>query len=295
MTAMVNVLLYSAVVLIWGSTWIMVKFQLGVVPPEVSVAYRIGIASLIMFGWAGARRLPLRYALGDQPYIALQGALIFSTNFFLLYMAAAHLTTGLVSVVFSTASAMTMMLRALLSRHRPATSVILGALLGIVGVGAIFWPEVAGLAANANAGKGLLLSLGGTLCFSLGSIVSARNQAQGLSGSGCMAWSMAYGAALLGLFAWVGGHGFTFDPALPYVGSLLYLSLLGSVAAFAAYFALLRRIAAERAAYATVLFPMVALMLSTLFEGYQWSATAFTGVVLTLTGNVLVLRPPKQV
>ena len=294
MRTMINVLLYTAVVLIWGSTWIMVRFQLGVVPPEVSVAYRIGTAAIILFGWAAARRLRLRYNPGEHFYIAVQGALIFSTNFFLLYLAAVHLTTGLVSVVFSTASAMTIILRAAISRHRPAPQVILGAVLGVVGVGAIFWPQVVGLGAVPHAGTGLLLSLGGTLCFSMGSLVSARNQAAGLTGSGCMAWSMAYGAALLSLFAWVGGHGFTFDPAWPYVGSLLYLSLIGSVAGFACYFALLRRIAAERAAYATVLFPIVALALSTLFEGYQWTALAFFGVLLTLTGNILVLRPAKK-
>ena len=111
-----------------------------------------------------------------------------------------------------------------------------------------------------------------------------------MSGPGCIAWAMGYGALLLCVLAFSKGHRFLFDPRGPYVISLLYLALIGSVIGFAAYFALLKRIDAERAAYATVLFPVVALLLSTLFEGYHWTATAIAGVAVTLAGNGLVLR-----
>jgi drug/metabolite transporter (DMT)-like permease len=291
---MVNSLLYASVVLIWGSTWIMVKFQIGVVPPEVSVAYRIGSAAVIMYVWSRLGGMQQRLSGKDHLFMALQGALIFSTNFFLLYLAAAHLTTGLIAVVFSTASVMTIGVKTLTMRYRPTPRVVMGAALGVLGIAIVFWPQVAGFAASSGAARGLLLSAGGTLSFSLGSIVSARNQSCGLSGPGCTAWAMAYGTALLTLYALAIGNGFAFDTAIPYVGSLLYLSLVGSVIAFACYFALLKRIQAERAAYATVLFPIVALFLSTLFEGYQWSTAAFGGVALTLVGNVLVLGKAKS-
>jgi len=292
---MINLLLYTAVVMIWGSSWIMVSFQVGVVPPEVSVAYRIAIASALMFLWAIAERRSLRRSIRDHGFMALQGALIFSTNFFLFYSAAAYLTTGIISVVFSTASAMTLAFKTAFMGHRPDRRAIGGAVLGIMGVGILFWPQVAGFALQTGAGLGLLLSIGGTLSFSLGGIVSARNQASGVSGPGCVAWAMAYGALLLCLLALCKGNRFTFDPAAPYVLSLLYLALVSSVLGFAAYFALLKRIDAERAAYATVLFPVVALLLSTLFEAYQWTATAIAGVAVTLAGNVLVLRSaPKK-
>jgi drug/metabolite transporter (DMT)-like permease len=287
---MINLFLYTAVVMIWGSSWIMVSFQVGVVPPEVSVAYRIAIASALMFLWAIAVRQPLRRSIRDHGFMALQGALIFSTNFFLLYSAASYLTTGIISVVFSTASAMTLAVRTAFMGHRPDLRAICGAFLGIMGVGILFWPQVAGFALRTGAGMGLLLSLGGTLSFSLGSIISARNQASGVSGPGCIAWAMGYGALLLCVLAFSKGHRFLFDPRGPYVMSLLYLALIGSVIGFAAYFALLKRIDAERAAYATVLFPVVALLLSTLFEGYHWTATAIAGVAVTLAGNGLVLR-----
>jgi drug/metabolite transporter (DMT)-like permease len=292
---MMNILLFATIVLIWGSAWIMIKFQIGIVAAEASVAYRIGIAALIMFIWAVIRRLPLRFSLHDHLFIALQGALIFSTNFFLFYLAAGYLTTGLISVVLSSAAALTMLFNALRLRRPPALRVILGAFLGIFGISLIFWPELAGFTMESGAVLGLLLSIGGTVCFSLGSIVSARNQAVGISLRGSTAWAMFYGVVLLSVFVILRGKSFTFDPRLPYVASLLYLSIFGSVIAFVSYFALLGRIDAGKAAYATVLFPIVALILSTRFEGYQWTVAAFVGVLLTLVGNVFVLMQPRSV
>jgi drug/metabolite transporter (DMT)-like permease len=263
------------------------------VPPEVSVAYRFAIAALLMFAWVALRRLPLRFSPRDHLFIALQGALIFSTNFVLFYLAAVTLATGLLAVVFSTASIMTLLLTAVLRRRRPSARTALGALLGSGGIALVFWPEIAAFSLGPGAGLGLLLSLGGTLSFSLGGLVVARNQAAGLSVRGSTAWAMAYGTLLLTLFVVARGASLTFDPALPYVGSLLYLAAFGSVVAFACYFALLGRIGAERSAYATVLFPIVALTISTLFEGYHWSAAALAGVLLIVAGNLLVLTKPR--
>ena len=290
---MANGFVYLAVVLIWGTTWIMISFQIGVVPPEVSVAYRFAIASASMFAWAGLRGLPLRFAWRDHVFIALQGALIFSTNFVLFYLAALDLATGLLAVVFSTASIMTLLVNALWQRRPPPVRTLLGAALGSCGIALVFWPEIAAFSLSSGAGLGLLLSLGGTLSFSLGGLVAARNQAVGLSVRGTTAWAMAYGTGLLSLFVVLRGARFSFDPAFPYIGSLLYLAVFGSVIAFACYFALLGRIGPERSAYATVLFPIVALVISTLFEGYHWTALALVGVGMTLAGNLLVLTRPR--
>lgn len=287
---MITVLLYLTVVFIWGSTWLAVRYQVGVVPPEISVAYRIGISAVFMFGWSLARGLPLRFKIGEHLFMMLQGALIFSTNFFLFYLAAAHLTTGLIAVIFSTASAMTILLNSLLLRRPPSLRLLLGAVLGGAGISLVFSHELAGFSLQSATGAGLLLSLGGTLCFSLGSLVSARNRTAGFSVCGNTAYAMLYGTGLLCFFAWVRGNHFAFDFSLPYVASLAYLSIIGSVIAFAAYFALLSRIKAEQAAYSTVLFPVVALTLSTFFEGYQWTVSAVLGVLITLAGNVLVLK-----
>jgi drug/metabolite transporter (DMT)-like permease len=290
---MTTVLLYITVVLIWGSTWIAVKFQIGVVPAEVSVAYRIGIAAVVMFGWALVKGLPLRFTIRDHFFMMLQGTLIFSTNFFLFYLAAAHLTTGLIAVIFSTASAMTVLLNGLCFGRKPPLRFLLGTILGVAGIGLIFRRELAGFSFESSTSLALLLSIGGTFCFSLGSIVSARNRIAGLSVCGNTGWAMFYGVVLLCIFVLLRDEHFIFDFALPYMTSLAYLSIVGSVVAFAAYFALLGRIKTEQAAYSTVLFPVVALTLSTFFEGYQWTAPAVVGVLLTLAGNTLVLRPSR--
>jgi drug/metabolite transporter (DMT)-like permease len=291
---MTTVLLYFTVVLIWGSTWLAVRYQLGVVAPEISVAYRIGTAALLMLFWSLARRLPLRFNRTDHLFMALQGALIFSTNFFLFYLAAGYLTTGLIAVIFSTASLMTITLNSLLTWRPPSPRFWLGALLGGIGISFIFSHELIELRLHSATMKGLLLSLGGTLCFSLGSIVSARNRVAGLSPCGNSAWAMLYGTVLLCIFAALSGKQFNFDFAPHYIISLTYLSLVGSVVAFAAYFALLSRIKAEQAAYSTVLFPLVALTLSTFFEGFRWTQPALFGVFLILGGNLMVLGSPLK-
>ena len=256
---MTNWVLYGIVVLTWGSAWIMVKFQLGVVTPEVSIAYRMGISAVCMFGWAAWRRIPLRFAFHEHLFIALQGALLFSTNFLLFYLAARFLTTGLIAVVCSTATVWIMIFNTLLLRRPPTPRLLGGAVLGISGIAIIFHPELAALSWGAGAGAGLLLSMGGTLCFALGSMVSARNQKAGFPGPSNIGWAMVYGTVLLSLYALLRGQPFAFDLRFPYVASLLYLAVIASVFAFYAYFALIRRITPERASYVTVLFPVVAL------------------------------------
>ena len=290
---MTNAFLYLTVVLVWGSSWLMMKFQVGVVPPEASVIYRFAMAACLMFAWVLLRRLPLRFTLRQHALIALQGALIFCTNYVLFYYATGYLTTGLIAVVMSTASIMTMLLNAVWLRQPPQTLVMLGAAMGAGGIAVIFWPELAGLAAGGGAVLGLALSAAATFSFSAGAIIAGRNQAAGLSVRGTTAWAMFYGVALLTAFSLVRGTEVTFDPRFAYVASLMVLTILSTIIAFACYFSLLARIGSDRAAYATVLFPVVALTLSTLFEGYQWTGTALTGVALTLAGNALVLAPGK--
>lgn len=286
MSQLISVFLYTTVVLIWGSTWLAVKYQIGPVSPEISVAYRMGSAALILFFLGLIKQLPFKYGLRVHFIMMLQGALLFSCNFFLFYLAAESLITGLIAVIFSTASAMTVILNCLFSRRLPTIYLTLGATLGVLGVGLIFSGEI--FDSRSAIGSGLIYSIGGTLCFSLGTIVSARIRFPGQSTLVNIAWAMSYGTVLLCLLALVRGNVFNFDLSPTYVYSLAYLSVFGSVIAFTAYFALLNHIRPEQAAYATVLFPVVALTLSTLFENYQWTATAVCGVLITLLGNFLI-------
>ena len=290
---MFNASLYGLTVLIWGTTWIAIKYQVGEVAPELSVAYRFALAAAAVFVWALLTRQRLRFALRNHVLLMAMGACMFCFNFYFFYLAAGFLTSGLMAVVFSTASVMNIINGRLLLGRRSTPRTLLGAALGIAGVAALFWPEVRAFDLADAGVAGLLLSLLGTLCFSLGNMTSVRAQAEGLPILACNAWGMAYGALIMFGLAAVVGAPLTFDTGFPYVAALLYLAIFGSVLAFGAYLTLLGRIGADRAAYATVLFPIVALAISTVFEDYLWTTEALAGVVLVLIGNVLVLTPQR--
>jgi drug/metabolite transporter (DMT)-like permease len=275
-------------VFVWGASWIAIRAQT-TIDAELSVIYRFAIAAALMFLWAWARSLPLRFSRRDHFYIALQGIFIFSTNFFLFYIASSLLTTGLIAVVFSTASAMTLIIRSVATRQFPRPLIALGVAMGAVGIGLIFWPEIEVMDLGSDAIKGLLISIAATVSFSVGSLISARNQAAGISVRGGSAWGMVYGVLWLNLLLLFRGGSYTFDPSLSYVSALAFLAVFSTVIGFACYFALQKRLGAEQAAYATVLFPIVALGISTVVEDYQWSVMAFAGVALTLLGNAFVL------
>jgi len=289
-----NLGLYGLTVLIWGTTWIAMSFQVGVVAPELSVAYRFLIASAVVFVWAAATGQRLRFAWRSHRLLMAMGLCMFSFNFYFFYLAAAYLTSGLLAVVFSMTVVLNILNGRLLLGRRAAPRTLAAAALGVAGIAALFWPEVERFDLDDSGTLGLLLSLAGTCCFSLGNIASARAQQQGLPVLSCNAWGMAYGAIAMLALAWVAGAPPAFDTALPYVVSLLYLALFGSVVAFGAYLTLLGRIGADRAAYATVLFPLVALTISTVVEDYAWTPAALLGVGLVLAGNLLALLPQRR-
>jgi drug/metabolite transporter (DMT)-like permease len=176
---------------------------------------------------------------------------------------------------------------------RPLTPQVLGGgALGLAGLVAMFWPEIAGGASAATL-RGLAYALGGTLCFSCGNLLSARLQALGEIPAFTNAWGMATGTAVLALGCLVTGVAPAFDPSPAYVGAWLYLAIPGSVVGFTAYLMLVGRLGPERAAYCTVLFPLVALGISSVVEGYRWTPSALAGLVLVMAGNVLVFRKPR--
>jgi drug/metabolite transporter (DMT)-like permease len=286
---MENLLLYLLPTLIWGSTWLAIKFQLGVVPAELSVAYRFALAAVLLFAYSRARRLPLRFSLREHGFIALQGFFLFSLNYLLVYLAEEHLSSGMVAMVFSTIVIANVVFGALFLRIVVKPQVLLGALFGIAGIAVVFYPELAAFDL-AGGGLGVALALGSVISASLGNIISARNQRYGLPVIQTNAFGMGYGAAFMLVLVGVTGTGFVFDLSFSYVSSLVYLALFGSVIAFGAYLTLLGRIGPDRAAYTMVIFPVIALLLSTMFEGMSWTPGRLLGVALVLAGNTLVLR-----
>jgi drug/metabolite transporter (DMT)-like permease len=291
---MKNLLLYSTTVLIWGSTWLVITFQLGTVDPTLSVAYRFTLASLLLLAFAMLRKINLRFTARQHVFFGLQGALLFSLNYLLVYLAELRLTSGLVAVVFSMLVFLNILIGALFLGTPVRLNVVVGAIIGLLGISLVFLPELSAFSLQDRGFVGLLLGLGGTLFASMGNIVAARNQREGLPVIQTNAFGMGYGAILMFAIALITGTPFRFETTLTYIASLVYLALFGSVIAFGAYLTLLGRIGADRAAYNSLLFPLVALGISTLFEGYRWSMPALVGVFLVLAGNFLVLSRRRK-
>ncbi|MDQ1077891.1 DMT family transporter [Pseudoroseomonas cervicalis] len=296
---MQNALLFLVTVLIWGSTWIAIAWQVGSVPVLVSVFYRFGSAALILLlVLAALRRLPVP-GWRDQPYILAQALCLFSCNFLCFYSAAAYLPSGLISVIFSLATLYNAVNARIFFGDRIAGRTLLAAALGVSGLLLLFGRDaLIHLDGGTLSGAGLAAL--GTLFFSLGNMASRRNSAAGISPLTANAWGMAYGALLLLALIGLSGTPHAAPPDGRYLAALLYLSLVGSVVGFTTYLMLVSRIGSSRAAYTTVLFPVVALSLSTLFEGYRWDAAGLLGLALTLLGNVVIFwrapapRPAAQ-
>ncbi|WP_344575094.1 DMT family transporter [Streptomyces lunalinharesii] len=287
-----NAVLYVVTVLIWGSTWLAIKGQLGDVHPTASIAYRFALAAVILLAWARLRGLPMRYPLRVHGQFVLMGGLMFSTNFVCFYFAEQYLTTGLVSIVFAMSLLVNMVFARVFFRRTIKAKMLVGGGIGLLGIGTVFWPEFQHFGLSSGSGQGILLSVAGTLVFCLGNVVSGKTQAAGVPVVQGTGYAMAYGALLMAPFAAFYGHGALFQPTLKYTGSLLYLAVFGSVVGFGAYLTLLGRIGGERAAYAMVLFPIVSLLLSTVFENFTWTGRDLAGVALILLGNAVMLTNP---
>lgn len=286
-------LLYAVVVAIWGSSWLGIKFQLGIVAPELSIAYRFLLAAGILLAFCAVTGRRLRFSRGDHLFFAVQGLTLFSLNYLLFYIVTGYVTSGLVAVAFSTITIMNIGNGALFFRTPIDRRVVFAALAGIVGLGLVYWPEIVGVELSHAALVGLGLSVVATYLASLGNMVSVRHKARAIPVIEANTLGMSYGAGFTLLFAIGGGAPFAFDPSWGYVLSLAYLALFASVIGFGAYLTLLQRIGADRAAYSSVLFPLVALGLSTVVEGYRWTPLAAIGVALVLAGNLVVLRRPR--
>lgn len=285
--------LYLTSVLIWGSTWLAITFQLGRVPAEVSVAYRFALASAILFAWCGVRRLRVAYGWREQRWMALQGLLLFGLNYVLVYLAEEQISSGLVALIFSMMVFMNIAATRVFFGTRIVRATAVGALLGVTGVALVLLPELARGGGRGSVVLGVGCALVSTVSASLGNIVAARNQRHGLPVLQANAWGMFYGALAVAVYALAAGHGYGFEATSKYIASLVYLALFGSVVAFGAYLTLVGRIGAERAGYVGAAIPVVAVLLSTAFEGLRWHAATFAGVALCVAGNVLVLRGKK--
>jgi drug/metabolite transporter (DMT)-like permease len=281
--------IYAIVVLIWGTTWYAIKFQLGVVAPEISLVYRFGLAAICVFIFARIAGSPMRLSWREHRFVALQGLTLFCLNYWMTYLSTQFLTSGLVAVLFTSIILLNLINARFFFGIPVEARVLLAAATGTLGVALLFLPELEAAMGDRTVTHGALLALGATYLASLGNMAAMRNTQSGMPVVTVNAYGMAYGTVGLALIALIRGAPVEFDPSWPYVVSLLYLSLAGTSLAFGLYLVLIKRIGPSRAAYTSVLFPVIALAVSTLFEGFRWNVTSIVGLAVLIAGNALAL------
>ena len=286
--------LFAVTSAIWGSTWLAIKYQLTGVASEVSVAYRFALAAAMLAAWCLATGRSLRFSRKDHAYLAAVGVTMFGLNYIGIYWAERLVTSGLVAVLFSTIVFLNPIGMRVFFGTTLTVRTFVAAAMGVAGVALLFLPELVEARGGGAVAYGIAFALGATVIASGGNLIAQRNQRAGIPTLAGNAWGMAYGAIVAAVTASVQGAEWTFDARPGYVVSLAYLALFGSVIAFGAYLTLLRRIGAARAAYTAVSTPVIALALSTLFEGYRWTWVGAMGVVLAIAGVALALRPPRK-
>jgi drug/metabolite transporter (DMT)-like permease len=284
--------LFLVPTVIWGSTWLAITFQLGVVPPAMSVAYRFALASLLLAGWCAATRRSLRFSRRNHAYLAALGATFFGANYVGVYWAEEYLSSGLVAVLFSTMVFMSPVGMRLVYGTPLTLRTLVAAAFGVTGVALLFLPEILEAQRGGAAALGIAYAVGSTTIAVGGNLFAIRNHRAGIPTLPGAAWGMAYGAAIAAIIGSLAGAPWTFDGRSSYLLSLAYLAVFGSVFAFVAYLTLLQRVGAGPSAFVTVSTPVIAMTLSTLFEGYRWTGTSVLGVVLAVFGTWLALRQP---
>ena len=277
------------VVIIWGSTWVAITYQLGVVAEEVSVAYRFGLGSLALFLFAAMTGRSLIIPLRQYGTVILMGALMFSANYLFTYYAINYITSGLVAVVFSLIVVSNAFFEMVFFGRPLEKRLVVASILGLAGIACMFWPEVQSVNLGDASVNGVLLTVVAVTFASLGNMAAIVSTGRQLPVVTVNAHGMAWGAVTSAIVALILGREFDFLFQADYVVSLLYLAVFGSAIAFGGYLALLRSIGSARAAYTSVLFPVVALIISTLVENFQWTAPAFAGILFIVAGNWLAL------
>jgi drug/metabolite transporter (DMT)-like permease len=287
---MKNFILYVIPAFIWGSTWLAITFQLGVVDPLVSVFYRFLLAAIILFVYCSMIKMNLKYNAKQHLFMVLQGVFLFGINYWLVYLAEVHLKSGLVAVVFSTIIFLNIFNGFIFLKSKIRLNVLISALIGFVGIILVFKDELLSFNFSSEKSLGLILSFLSVITASIGNILSAYNQKNKLPVVQTNAYGMLYGALLMLLLVFITNTPLSFDASFRFIGSLIYLAVFGSIIAFYSYLTLLGKIGPERAAYVTLVFPIIALLLSTFFEEYTWSLFALLGVGLITAGNFLMLK-----
>ncbi|HEU0065999.1 MAG TPA: DMT family transporter [Sphingomonas sp.] len=288
---------FAIVTLIWGSTWLIIRDQISIVPPAWSVSYRFAIAGLAMAGYAVFRGESLRLPPRGLGFAAIIGIAQFCLNFNFVYRAEGFITSGLVAVIFGLLMVPNAVLGRIFLGQRLGRQLIAGSLVAICGIALLFIHEVR---SDPHGPEASLIGIGLTFCAILSAssanVLQATKTARAYPMIPTLAIAMLIGAAIDALFALAMAGPPVVEWRWGYAAGILYLALAASALAFPLYFQVIRTIGPAKAAYSGVIVPVIAMLLSTTFEGYRWSLLAGAGAVLTGIGLVIALtarRPAR--
>lgn len=290
--------LYIVSVLVWGTSWFAIALQNGPVDSLISIFYRFALASLLLLPFLYITKRLQTTRRRDHLWFFLQGCCMFSFNFICFYHSSKYMASGLVSIVFSAAIFYNAINSRILFGVKPSKSIYGAGVLGILGLTLLFWQELKHTSASHELFLGIGLAALGTFGFSLGNMITVKHKKNEINPLTSTAYGMTYGTITLLLIAAVTQTPITWDSRPEYVFSLVYLSVFASIIGFTAYLSLVNRIGANQAAYATVVFPVIALAISSAFEGYSWGLLNGVGLILVLLGNAVAMNLvhlPKKV
>lgn len=286
---MLDVTLYLITALVWGSTWFAIKLQLGTVPLEWSLDYRLVLSATVMLAFCLLTHRNLKFSKLLHLKFMGVGLTLFSLNYFLVYNSIVHMPSGIAAVIFSLLPLFNIFNSAIFLRQSVDRHILWLTPVGLAGIVVLFWSDFTSYSAKPDELLGLAFALSGVFSASLGNTLASTRDIKNISAIQSTTWSLFYGSAFFTLFTLLKGQPPSYELSPQYIGSLMYLVVFGTVIAFACYFLLIQRVSSVRASYITTAFPLVALTLSTLFENYQWTALNAIGVLIIMCANALVV------
>lgn len=275
---------------IWGSTWIVIRGQLGTVPPQWSVTYRFIVAAAAMAALALWKGDSLRIGRKGLAAAAFLGFTQFCINFNAVYLAERHITSGVVATVFALLLIPATLLGWAMLGHKPSGRFAWSSLVAVAGIVLLFMHEIREHPADGrHIAVGIALTLVGMVGAAVANVTQARPEIRRYPLFALLAWSMGAGAVIDGLIAYAMTGPPSFDPRPSYWLGVLYLALLASVLTFSLYYPVVRKIGPAKAAYSSVLVPIIAMGFSTALEHYRWTPTTIAGALLALGGMAAAL------
>tara|TARA_B100000787_G_scaffold1513_1_gene1140 strand:+ start:359 stop:1240 length:882 start_codon:yes stop_codon:yes gene_type:complete len=288
-----NFILFIITLFCWSPTWYIIKFQLGYVDPLVSVFYRFLAASIIIFIYLFIKKKNLIFSLNHHVWFLFFGICLYSLNYVFFYLSNTYLISAFPAVVFSTVVIMNILGEMLYFKKKPSLKTLVGAVIGMMGIAIIFNDEILNFSLTNGTHVGLFLALLGTFCASTGNMVYQRTLNNNFPLTQTLAYAMLYGSLVTLLITQVNSKELLFEYSFSYIVSLAYLSIVGSIFAFIFYLKLLEKVGAGRAGYVGVVMPVIALVISTVFENLKWQIDLIIGLPILIAGAILVINQKK--